>query len=469
MKVISILPLVVVLLCVSCNRIKPKPPEPTALDTLLPLQQSTLVIPVHYQVSELKETINSKISGTFIHEWTALNDKGDSLYIEITKRREIEISWKKNTMYYSFPIRVSGKFIKSVAGIKVKNRQPIDMEVVLNLATKLAFDKKWNLTPQSKLEEIQWIKDPKLSLGPVKVNLRNFVERAIEKNEENLISKLDETISKLLKTRNAVTKIWNDIQKPIRVNKKETQVWLKAYAEEIKAKLIRTDSNAITLDVELKARLQLIVDGQSMPASNETLPDFTKKESANDSIKIFVLARVPYKQVNKILTKELSGKKLSAQGYSTTIKKIKIYGTTEGLAVDVKVSGDVSGRLYARGKLHYDSLTSMLSTEDFHFDVDSENILVNSADWLLHDNALGIISEQLKLNVKPYKEMLPELIMAGIERGKSGDKFDLNISALNIVPIQHIYTESDIQFIFKASGKADIDLEKKIFAKKSRK
>jgi hypothetical protein len=466
MKAFLIIPLAILFLSVSCNRIKPKPPQATTLDTLLPLQRSTLVIPVHYEVSELEETVNSKVKGTFIHEWTRINDKGDSLYIEITKRDEISVSWKGSTLYYSFPIKVSGKFIKSVAGIKVKNRQPINMEIVLHLATKLGFDNKWNLAPQSKLEEIDWVKDPKLNLGVVKLNLRKFVENAIEKNKDDLIPKLDETLSKLLKTRNTISKIWDDIQKPIRVNKKETQVWLKAYADEITAKLTDSEPGAVTLDVELKAWLQLVVDGQSMPMSNERLPDYKRKENSQDSIQIFILARVPYKQVNKILAKELEGKKLSSQGYSTTIKKIKIYGTAEDLAVDLKVSGDVSGRIYARAKLHYDSLTSMLSTEDFHFDVDSENILVNSADWLLHDNAIGIVSEELKLNVKPYAEMLPELIVRGIEKGKTGDKIDLNISTLNVILVQHIYTDRDIQFIFKAQGRADIGLEKKIFAKK---
>jgi hypothetical protein len=462
------LALVIIFLSVSCDRVKPKSPVATDLDTLLPLPQSTLVIPIHYEVSELEETINSKVQGTFIREWAKVNDKGDSLYIEITKRKKILLSWKGTTLNYSLPIKVSVKFIKSVAGIKVKNNRPIEMELVLYLATKLGFDNKWNLAPKSKLNEIHWVKDPKLNLGVVKINLRKFVINAIQKNEGTLIPKLDETLSKLLKTRKTIEKIWNDIQKPIRVNKKETEVWLKAYAEEMTAKLTDNDPGAVTLDVELKAWLQLIVDGQSIPASNETLPDYRKKESTEDSIKIFVLARIPYKKVNTILNKELAGKKLTAQGYSTTLKKIRIYGTDEDLAVDLKVAGDVSGRIYARGKLHYDTLTSILSTQDFHFDIDSENVLVNSADWLLHDNAIGIIAERLQLDVKPYEEILPRLIMQGIEKGKTGDKIDLNISNLSIVPIQHIYTKRDIQFIFKAIGRADIGLEKKVFAKKAK-
>jgi hypothetical protein len=458
--------LALVFLSVSCNRVKPEPPTATKLDTLLPLPQSTLVIPIHYEVSELEETINSKVQGTFIREWAQINDKGDSLYLEITKRKKILLSWQGNTLHYSFPIKVSAKFIKSVAGIRVKNNRPIEMEVVLYLATKLGFDSKWNLVPKSKLDEIHWVKDPKLNLGLVKINLRKVVINAIEKNQDTLTQKLDETLSKLLKTREAIAKIWDDIQKPIRVNKKETDVWIKAYADGMTAKLTDSDPGKLTLDVELKAWLQLIVDGQSMPASNESLPNYRKKVDTQDSIKIFVLAKLPYKNANTILNKELKGKKLEAQGYNTTIKKISVYGTDEGLAVDLKVAGDVNGRIYARSKLYYDTLTSILSAQDFHFDIDSENVLVNSADWILHDNVISIVSEKLQLDIKPYAEMLPALITQGIERGKSGDKINVNISNLSIVPIQHIYTKNDVQFIFKALGKVDIGLEQKIFARK---
>jgi hypothetical protein len=456
-------------LSISCDRIKPEAPKETTLDTLLPLPISTLVIPVHYEVAELEETINTKVQGTFIREWLQMNEKGDSLYIEITKRDRILLSWKGTTLFYSFPIKVSVKFIKTIGKVRMKNSEPIDMELVLHLATKLGFDKRWNLLPESHLKEINWVKDPKLNLGLFKLNLRKFVDNAIQKNEVKLISKLDEALGKIIKTRKTISKLWNDIQKPIRINKKETEVWLKAYADGIQASLEDNTPGTITLNIKLKAWIQLVIEGQGIPPSNDKLPAYTKNEYNSDSLKMYVLARIPYKKVNSILERELNGKELSAEGYSTTIKKVRIYGTDEGLALDLKVSGDVSGRIYIRGALQYDSLTTTISARDFHFDIDSENVLVNSADWLLHDNAIGLISAKLRLDVKPYADLLPELIMNGIEKGKTGDKLNLNISNLTIAPIRHIYTQQDIQFIFEAQGRADIALEKKVFAKKTNK
>ena len=74
-----------------------------------------------FSVEKLQEMVNAKIKGTFLRQWIKLNDKGDSLYIELEKRSNIKLTWDKRTLSYSFPLNVSAKFKKSVAGIKFKN------------------------------------------------------------------------------------------------------------------------------------------------------------------------------------------------------------------------------------------------------------------------------------------------------------------------------------------------------------
>ncbi|WP_160143495.1 DUF4403 family protein [Chryseolinea soli] len=455
-------------LLVQCERVRPEPPKPTRLETELTPPRSTVVIPVYYHVDSLEATINNKVKGTFLKKWMVLNEKGDSLYLETTRTGRINIAWDKHALTSSFPLHVSGKFIKHLGGIVIKNSEPVEMEVVLNLVTQVGIGKDWNLKLESKLKLIRWVKDPVLKVAMVKVNLRKKVEEAIALHQEQLIGKMDDALRDRLNTRKVIVKIWNDLQKPIRINKKSMPVWLKPYAHDLKAKLSQSGSFMV-LEVELEATIQTILEDEDILPSNTTLPAYKPKTSAADSLKIFVLATLPFEKINAILEKELKGKTITAEGYSATVKDVSAYGTDDGLALKIQVKGDVVGNVYLRGTPYYDTTKAVFSVKDFRFDVDSENALITTADWMLHDNALGFVQEKLSIDVQPLIDQVPDLIENGIEKGKSGEKINVFVDRLDLVPQQLVITRKNIQVILKGTGKASIGLERKVFAGKKRK
>jgi hypothetical protein len=451
------------MMSISCERIRPDPPPHTSLDSSLQIPVSTVTVPVQYEVAKLEKLVNTKIQGIFFKEKFKINDKGDSLSLEIEKNGPIMLSWNNPTLYYSFPVKVSGKFTKRVGNLKVRNNQPVEMEVVLHLATKLALNSNWQLQPQTTLEDVKWIKDPKLKILLLKVNLRKIVEEALEKNKDKLTAKLDETIPVLLDTRKVIQKLWLDIQKPIRINKKETQIWLKAEGVNITARFIDSDPERISLNVQLKAKIQTIIEGEVIPASNDTLPKYVRNKTEQDTLLMYILVKIPFSRAGEILNDQLRGKELKAEGYATTIRELELYGTDSTLALKVKLKGDVNGLIYLTAMPGYDTANSVLYAKKFAYDIDTENSLVNSANWLLKDEVLDMVRKKLNIAVQPYFDSLPNLITRGIEKGKVGKKIDLTFSSLEIKPINYLIGRDEFQILFRASGQAYIDLEQKLF------
>jgi hypothetical protein len=466
-KILFILPLFACCLA-GCDRIKPEPPPATTRDTELLLPLSTVNLPVYYHLDSLAATLNGKMKGNFIQQWIKLNDRGDSLYIEIARTSPVLIEWKKEKLAFAFPVSVKGKFIKRVAGIKVQNATPVAMEMVLHLATNVLINKDWNLLTQTELQRIVWIKDPFLKIAMVRINLRKIVEQTILSNREALSGKMDQVLHDRLATRTVIEKLWNDIQKPIRINKKGTEVWLKPTAQDLQARLARR-GNFIVLEAELKAYVRTVLETQEMPATNSVLPPYKAKKTDSDSLTLYVLAKLPFRTINSLLSKELRNHTFAAKGYSTTIKDLDVYGTEEGIAIRLQLRGDVDGQVYLRGVLAYDTVKAVFFVQKFNFDLDSENSLVNSADWLLHDNMLEIINEKLTIHTQQWIDQLPGLIEKGVENGRSGDKIDLQVAALDVKPQQIIVTKNDVQVVLKATGQATIGLQQKVFKGKKKK
>ena len=454
---------------IACERVRPEAPLATTLDSTLQTPLSVLRIPIQYDVENLEEMVNARILGTFIDEKIRVNEKGDTLHLKIEKRGPILLSWKSPTLHCSFPVKVSGQYFKRIRNITIKNNQPVDMEVVIHLSTKLSLDKNWQLVTRSTLEEVKFVRDPKLKILGVKFNLRKQVENAIKKNQEKLIAKMDQTLPALLDTRKAIEKLWQDIQKPIRINKKGVQLWLKAYGDNIAARLIDDGTDHISLRVRLDAFLQTVIEGEAMPESNPTLPAYSPTKSSDDTLSMFIKVKIPFELAGNILKDQLIGKTLSAEGYSTSIREIDLYGTDSALAMKLKLKGDVDGLVYLTAVPGYDTAVSRLFARRFGFDIDTENALVSSANWLLHDDVMTMIKEKLTIDVRPYIDTLPHLIINGIERGRIGEKIDLNITSLEISPIQSLISAHGFEIIFHASGNASINLEQKVFSRKKKK
>lgn len=458
-----------IFVAISCKRVKPEAPAASTLDTLLQPDISVFYVPVQYRVSGFQDFINEKIQGKFISKWINLNDKGDSLHLEVLKTREITLRRKDRTLFIVVPLKISGLVRAKMAGIKMKNQSPVEAEVNLHLSTTLSFDNRWNLISDSKIEKIDWVKEPKLKIAFVKVNLKGTIENMLEKKESQITSKADAAVKQLLNTHKVVADIWRDIQKPIRINNKGVQVWLKFHGVDLNGRLEETDPDLISMLFELKAYTRIYFEGDSIPISNVVVPTFSRIDYIGDSLLVNVHSLISFNMVNEFLNRELIDKPITAKGYSTKIRKVNVYGTQKGIAIELAVKGDINGTVYVTGTPSIDSTTNILSLHDFDFDLNSESSLLSSADWLLHSTVLDMLSDKLKIDLNPLAAKLPTIIFSAIEKGKTGQKIDLNVDTLAIYPKLILPTKNNLQLLVLARGKASVVLDQRLFNKNDKK
>ncbi len=454
---------------ITCKKVKPEAPPASTLDTLLKPEESVFYVPVQYRVSGFQELINSKIEGTFINKWINISDKGDSLHLQVIKHREITLRRENKTLFIVVPLKISGNVRAKVAGVKISNEVPVEAEVKIHLATTLRMDSMWNLLSDSRIQKIEWIKEPKLKIAFVNVNLKGPIENMLEKKESQITDKADLAFKNALNTRKIVSDIWRDIQKPIRINKKGVQVWLKFYGVDLNGRLEETEADLISLLFELKTDTRIYFEGDSIPASNTIVPSFKRIERSEDSLTVHVHSLIRFEMINEFLSRELAEKPISAKGFTTTIKKVRVYETPTGIAIELKVKGDINGTLYVTGKPTIDSTTNTLSLKDFEFDLNSESTLLNSADWFLHSTVLEMISEKLKIDLNPLAAQLPSIIFKAIEKGNTGKKIDLNVDTLAIYPQVILPTKDNLQLLVLARGRATVVLDQRLFNKNDKK
>lgn len=450
----------------SCNKVATVAPEETTLDSTLVPPISILDVPISYSISGLQELINKKIGKQIFKNMVPVNSKGDSVMLDITKTGPIKINRIGQTLNYEVPAHIAFNYFTHVAGMRIGNNKPVETDIVVNMSTTIALDRKWNVVPSTQLNNVKWVKEPLVSLPLIQINLRPIFEKVINEKKELLSARIDSLFMERVNTRKIVEKLWLDMQKPLLINRKFERIWLSAYCTDITGKFIDTNPNLISLKFELKTRVHTIFQGDSLPTPNYQLPDFRVTNSGSDSIDIYVHTGISYERLNKKINEELRGFTVKQNGVFITIKKIDVYGTKKGIAAAISVKGDVKGILYAEGVPVFDTIQHNLAIKDFAFDIETENVLAHSANWLLHSDILNEISGKLVYNFEDVTQQLPSLIMNGIEKGKSGDKINVEVGPLTVLPQQLLVTKNDIQLIVRGTGKAAVALEKKVFQKK---
>lgn len=452
---------------VSCGRISPIAPPRVMLDSTLSVPVSELNVPVMYPVQELEDMANEKLKAKIIEARVAIGKGDDSLFLSISRFQPLKLEYDGDRgLTYRLPVQIDGFINSKVLGIKIKNKTPVHARVIITLFSDLYLDKKWDLVTETQFKSIEWVEEPKLNVAGIKFNLKPPIEKAIESNKDKIIQKIDQSAGEMVKIRQSIVKLWGDIQKPIRINKKVVPVWLKGDGQNMDGMLLRESKDTLMIEVGLYASLHTVFDSAAAVKKVKPLPSFKPKTESDGNLDAYLHVTLPFVKLNEVVKMITDTMKINYGEHSVRIKSCEIYGTPEGIAIKVSVGGDLKADLYMRGTIGFDSLERKVIIDNFGFDINTEHSLVNAADWFAHERILERIRPYLSLPLDKTFDAIPQLIVKGIEKGKLGKKIDLHFSRLDINIYQHLITTDNIQLIVSAKGVADITLQKGLFNKK---
>ncbi|MBN8653019.1 MAG: DUF4403 family protein [Cytophagales bacterium] len=446
--------------------VKPVAPPRSMLDSTLQVPVSTLRIPLDFSLRDLETTVNKKLSGVFLHEWMAVGDKKkDSVYLGLERFDAIKLNWKPGLLTAEVPLRIEFKFMKKAAGIRISNDKPVVAEVVMRLKSNVMLDDRWGLKSTTAIDTVIWKMEPTLKVVFVNVNLRGLADKYLERNEEKLTHRFDSLMYEVIDSRKVIEKVWNDIHKPIIIKKTEPQIGLTTKAEALSSRWNPNPDGNISGMVTLKARVYSWFE-QPMVIEPGPLPRHRYAPNEEDELDLYVHANLPFYQINAFVNRNLEKMSLTYNNYIVKLHHAELYGSEQELALELRVRGALRGKIYFKALPYYDTIHQVIGLTNLRYDLSTEEALLNTADWMMHDNLVAILADTVKKDLTEELSALPQLIETAIAQGKSGNKVKLTVDSLAITSHASLITGSDIQWILRARGKAGLALKKKILEKK---
>jgi hypothetical protein len=173
-----------------------------------------------------------------------------------------------------------------------------------------------------------------------------------------------------------------------------------------------------------------------------------------------VMSFISYADINRIMAKQLKGHKLELAGGLVTINNTTVYGGQRSVIIRADVGGAVKGTLYFRGQPAYDTLTHTLLVKNIDFDVETQERLLATADWLLHDRLNDTLAKAMRFPIREKIDKLPTLIDGAFEKAKAGRKNDLDILTFQFVPQRIAIRPDGIQALLKVQSTVAFKVKK---------
>ncbi len=429
------------------------------------IEQDTSFVSTPLVISQklLEDKINDAIKQVVIRDddfnnIDILTGKKDRLKILVTRLGAIQITWKNDRATCSIPLAIVVKRQLIAQNIAPKALNvDIEFDLVVTFALKLDIDPNWHLNPKTAFVGLKWLKEPTAFGG--RINLKKLIQRKLLERMPSIAASIDKKIHEQVHLDQAIGRVWVKIQKPIPLNKERRMVWLQFQPIQFEVGSIRAKGTDILIESRLTSFIKTHIGDNPSYVIDSVLPPLRRTGHLPDTASIHLLAEISYHDLNRLLAKRVSGQTFDVQGHKITIGQAKVSGCGEQLLVYLKLKGDFKGSVYLRGTPEY-RRDSHLVIRNFDFDVNTEETLVLSADWLLHSTFKEEIQKSLALPLQEKIDGIPQKIMQGIEKGKDGKKLELDIEAWDFMP-QRIWVQKDhLKILINTIAQVRFELEK---------
>jgi len=250
-------------------------------------------------------------------------------------------------------------------------------------------------------------------LGPITVQLRSTVEGAVHPLQKSLSSLVTAQVNKQFPLRQRLEKIWLAAQTPILLDRKYG-AWLKLVPKEIKLTPLRADGNRARLAMGLITMADLTVGREPAREKPSPLPPLQKVNSMERSFRLSLRTELYYRELVDILSPLLIGKDFGSDGNSVLLKSIDLYGNGDSVIVRLETTGSLAGTFYLSGKPRFDPVTNRFTVEEVDFDMNTESMLLTSADWFLHGSIRERIREKLNMDLTQRVSEARDLAQKGL-------------------------------------------------------
>ena len=420
-------------------------PKAEAFRTALNKEISTINIPIEMSTDELAKILNLTIHKELYKGST----KTKGLTTDVMRNGPILVSAADNFLYITLPVTMSLSY-------SMFETEPIPLKLKFRATASVTPD--WNIHTDVIYLGVSDLLAEGVGVGPLSFKPRSIIEGVTQPVQKALSGMVAQKIHKLLPLKSMVAKVWNTAQSPILLDK-NYKTWLVLTPREIMLSPLYAQNNRVKLSVGISTIAEVVVGPEPAAQPMRPLPNLKLVNTFDKTFRIALNVDVFFKDLRAVAAPLLLNKQFDSDGNSVIIKDFDLSGNGDKLVIKLETQGSLDGVIYLTAKPVFNPQTDVFSVEDVDFDMQTQSLLLNSADWFLHGTIKSMIQEKLNMNLTQQLEQSRQIAAKALTRMQLMDHLFLKSNIHNLkfkdvivqqdkISIQ-VYTEGESGILYQ--------------------
>lgn len=429
---------------------------------------TTMNFPLMISVHDIEKLANSKIKEVLIDKRIP-QKKGDTLILKITRMGNIKFVLSNLQFNSSVPLKLEVQYIKKIVGkksVEFFKKEPLVLMLSAKFRSKVNLDEYMKLRTETTLTEIQWNEEPNIRFLGIEFKLKEKINELLFAKAPEITSNIDGMIREKVNLIKPTLKIWKNIQKSIKTNKKQKDLFIRIQPQTLSVHVDKSLGDSLKLDLIVTSKVYVRFGADTSLIAKVDLPKKIKivgKNKVEDVSKIQLHFLFPLKKLNEIIQKELVGKTFKVQNLNVTIKKVQVINGTKNIYVRIKHTGDIKGQVLLKGMPKLSKDKQSINIENVAFENQIEDEVVNSLTDLLHAEILSLLQEYVHFDIAEVMESIPDYARTAIKKSKMAKKAQVNLDHLEVDDLEIELTKDNIQLLVSGHSTFEISLKKESF------
>jgi hypothetical protein len=309
-------------------------------------------------------------------------------------------------------------------GISLSDYREVNAEISLDFHTSVTVNKDWSVTTTTASDGYHWISKPVLKLGPIDLPITFIADLIIKYNMGTISSAIDEGMKTSLDLKSNAQQAWTEIQKPVLLDG-EYKLWMKITPKTISASQITGNKGVLKHTTSIQAVAECFTGSEPSGTTNIKLPDIQPLPKSMEGFLMNVTSYISYNYIDSISKANLNNTSYSVGRKKITITGVKVYPGSDKLIVETDITGSLNGKLFFAGKPEYRISDSTLMVSDLNFHIQTKNLLVRSASWLVNGGIERIIARKMVYPLGEELKLTYDLIQDNLKHYDLGYGFFL--------------------------------------------
>jgi Domain of unknown function (DUF4403) len=413
---------------------------------------STINIPFEITMADVERQINAQVQGLVFEDNSFEDDHTDNFQCKVWKISPITVSAVKDTFFFTVPLKIWVNYRIQVLGMS--QTKDTEFQVRLKFATKFSLSPNWEAQTQTSPNGFDWLTKPVLKVGPVDVPIGGIVGKFLSVKQEKMYKALDDAIAKNIEVKKYVVQAWNTAMQPYLVSEKY-KTWLKVTPQEIVMTPLLTANNKVKATIGINAYTETVVGEKPKVNLVMDVPNLKVIKDIPSNFEVGIISEISHQEAAKMLADTMVGQKFSFQNgkFNVEVTSIDLYGQNDKLVIKAGLKGSVDGYIYFKGVPYYNPQNQTLSLKDFDYDLDTRNVLIKTANWLLQGAFAKKMKDAFVFQIGEQIESNKKEIQTYLTKNKLAKGVVLDGKLNEVLPDKVYLTSSSILAAVYAKGK----------------